>query len=666
MSSLRVAVDHAPEASPVEVRVLRVLGRGRAAEARLVVARLPNGETIQCVEKVFRPGWLTRTIYRTAFQAPFAYQTNRDAILACFYRRRVAAALVGANESRVRVAKPLYVRWDHTAAAWVLAAEWIDGCGPIPDPLETTAAKERRGDLPSLLSAMRSLESLFLESGLIGTGWQVCPPALVSTANLLWDGHQWVAIDLESGIPAVLVPRYLWRGIRSGSFPMFDDIDVDKLRNWLAHSNHRAQLRSISLDSLKRDVEQLIHHTERWKLSEPAVFRRQSRAGFGGRFREVCIERWHVANEIDDATEQELRAGRRRLTLLWLAGWTPSCIGRRWLGHSRFRQQFRRFFAERRFRRIVLNHNRWKRTAAWTKTGRIPADRRRPIATHFWLFWLHTCLSRMLPAKLHRWLSDRVVRRQSCERTLLLLTSGRYQTEFARHLASSTINDWRSSRRLSEEEAASLHRQLDGDEIREYLHGFGWHLGLKCLTPFILPMKVGGVVLWWETGDARFLLAWLLLPLLRTAVTLWRVFASRRRRVAFGEALIVGALPTVGSLAYPLQMYSTQPLLSRFLLRDAAARLARRLPVYGGKDSRVEFLAIRIADGVLRVVEILMKPLRWLRRLMPARRVAAASPESLPDLSTRWNQLVAKHVSVLKRHDENADDSSSATRRTAA
>ena len=70
------------EAAPERVRVIRELGQGRAATARLVDATFSDGTTLRCVEKVFRPGLLTKAIYRICFFAPFAYQFNEDAIRA--------------------------------------------------------------------------------------------------------------------------------------------------------------------------------------------------------------------------------------------------------------------------------------------------------------------------------------------------------------------------------------------------------------------------------------------------------------------------------------------------------------------------------------------------------------------------------------------------------
>ncbi len=246
---------------------------------------MPGGATVRCVEKVFAPGRLTRCIYRASFAAPFAYQSNRDAILACFYRRRVAAAIMAASNINVNVAYPSYVRFCDESKAWVLAAEWIDGRGVCPSQVDRTRIRSwfRRGKVSSkaaeidqLVGYMHQAESQLNESGLTGTGWQVAPRALVSTANLLRVDNRYTIIDLESGIPAVLVPKYILAGLRCGTAPPFDDLDPDRLRSWLQQNEKLLTFR-IGIkpaSELATDVERLIEHTARWKASELAPLRR--------------------------------------------------------------------------------------------------------------------------------------------------------------------------------------------------------------------------------------------------------------------------------------------------------------------------------------------------------------------------------------------------------
>ncbi|GIS59402.1 MAG: hypothetical protein CM1200mP2_16270 [Planctomycetaceae bacterium] len=108
---------------------------------------------------------------------------------------------------------------------------------------------------------MSRLETLFRESGLVGSGWQVSKAAVVATANLLRVDDGYVIVDLESGIPAMLVPYYLFAGLRIGSLPLFDDNDPQVLLRFL--ETHRGTLRQHLGDDgfqrLSNDAEKLIN-----------------------------------------------------------------------------------------------------------------------------------------------------------------------------------------------------------------------------------------------------------------------------------------------------------------------------------------------------------------------------------------------------------------------
>ncbi len=445
------------ENAPTDVHVVRELGKGRAATARLVDAAFRDGSTVRCVEKVFCPGRLTRAIYRIFFFAPFAYQFNRDAIMACFYRRRVAAEILQQAGVDVDVAAPLYVRFDAAAPGWVLAAEHVDGRGVRP-----TGLGEATGEIDQLVSVMHRAKDALVQAGLTGSGWQVDPRAMVSTANLLRRGQRYTIIDLESGIPAILVPKYWLLAAGQRTWPPFDDLDA-------------GQLRSSRLAG-QADVDALMDHTARWKTCEPAPLRLDT----------------------------------------------------------------------------------WRRLVARTRRH----------------------LSRTARATWH------------------LLTRRRYQTYVGLRYIRRSIRRWESEQRIGSDEASDLVGQVDANEVATYARGMALHLAIKACSPWVVPAKYGGVAAAVVTGNAWFLLPWLLLPLARAVVTLSNWLACGRS-VRHTEALLWGCLPTVGSLAFPVQIFVRRPALAHFLIRDFASRIGRRLPIYGGKDSRTEMMLIRWSDHIL-------------------------------------------------------------------
>jgi len=64
-------------------------------------------------------------------------------------------------------------------------------------------------------------------------------------------------------------------------------------------------------------------------------------------------------------------------------------------------------------------------------------------------------------------------------------------------------------------------------------------------------------------------------------------------------ALVVGALPTFGNAAYPLQLLAASTRrhgeAAPFLVHDIFSATGRRLPVWGGRDTLLEHRANAIA-----------------------------------------------------------------------
>ena len=651
--------------APDSVRVLRVLGHGRAAQARLVEATFAGGHRVTCVEKVFAPGRLTRLIYRLAFQSPFAYQSNRDAILACFYRRRVAACalkLAGLRSADpelgsldVDVAEPLYVRYDAEDDAWVLASQWIDGRGirpapanpdrvlrpvqrlfparkrcPVPFPAErpvgcfaekvpdTFSSTQEVAEIDELVAIMYRLEHVLNDCGLVGSGWQVAPRAMVSTANLLRTGDRYTIVDLESGIPAVLVPRYIIRSAALGMLPPFDDLDPAKLNRWFADHQRLAQfhLGPERAARLQQDISALVTHSQQWKESELALLRQPWRLLQVRRlaaYRAETFRRWAEVKSIDRRTADSLDQCPWLAAMLWWLGLMPSPLGRglqRAVTQPSVRADLWKWVRDPVFRRRRFEAYRARCVERWQRDGRLAEVAPTTSAA----VAMHRMLEGATPVHLHRWLTDRARRRTGYWQAVLLLLSRRYQSWSGQHRVKASIDKWRDAGRLSQQEAQRLSSELDGGQVRAYLRGFGMHVGLKLLAPVVIPAKIGGATAFLASGNPWFLLPMLATPLLRSMVTLANAWTTRQDRVPHTEALLVGFLPVVGSLAFPVQMFSRRPELSTFLIRDAAAKLARRVPVYGGADSRTEMAMIAMTDYLVAVMIVASRLLAVRRR----------------------------------------------------
>jgi len=657
---------------PVAITPLRVLGHGRAAEARLVRATDADGYEYLCVEKVFRPGWLTRTIYRTAFQSPFAYQDNADAIRASYYRRRVAAAIIRVFAPEARVAMPLYVRWDAQSQAMVLASEFIRGRGVTPAPVDSkmirrriagtyskTAVPQRTpAEIDQLVTLMTRLETLLVESGMTGSGWQVCKRAMVSTANLLRTDTGYVVVDLESGIPSVLVPSYIVAGFRQRSLPLFDDLNPAQLTTWI--DEHRGEFQAVlspaELCQLDNDVKRLIVHDENWKRAEMAILRRPLRLlsrDFRNRYKSRVLDSWSRRQVADATTIDAMRDGGRFFTgTIFLLGMIPGRVGRffqRYFANTQYRRDVTRWISDTQYRDQVLARYVSTKVDQWRNAERLASNGH--ISAKGGSFVLHWTLSKTTPALLHRWLTDPAYRQQRQTRMFLFCVSGRFQRELGRIYIRSRIRAWQQEQRLGEGEVQRLQAQLDHPSVDEYVRGFGMHVGLKLLMPFVMSLKVGGAAASVASGNPfYFLFMLMLVPMLRTAITLWRKVATARPMADYRDALLVGILPIVGSIAYPVQMHCKFPELSLFLLRDFASRLGRVIPIYGGKDSRTEMAAIGSINLIAEAIEVWSTATRSGAASAENTQMVNDTPASQPSIRLfgRWDKLVNEQLRLLE------------------
>lgn len=716
------------EAREVTIEPQRVLGHGRAAEATLVRLVRADGQVLDCVEKRFEPGFLTRFLYGLFFQSPFAYQASEDAILAALFRRQVALDLLRYFHGGAKlVSEAYYVRWDEASQSYVLGTEFIRGRGIIPQDVDPLFLRRflfnylvrpvawlfgQRWDkkpappeeIRELLTLMHQMEREFIRAGLVGTGWQVSRSALVSTANLLRTEEGYVAVDLESGMAALLVPYYFFAGLFKYGFPLFDDLDPTRLEAFLQEQEEglRETWGDEGFASFRDNVHRLIEHTQRWKGSEIALGRHHVRLLFDGnlraRIKAARITGWERLGLIDADYAAALRATPRFFTRwIFLAGVFPGRLGsflRKWSGNREFRDKVRRFRRDPDFRREVLAAYVARHVAQWRAAGRLPAERDFPGLT-FGFVW-HLLGSKITPRALHRFLADPAVRRDVWVKVALFLTSERFQTEFARFLIVHRFDEWTRAQRLRWEEREVLQRQLDLSSMQEYVRCFGFQAALKFLEPVTASIKLLGIawfgytltqhfpsldlqtIPWHDlsaemvgallTTCARNPLSLVLMvntSVWRTLITLWRMLSWKRRHISYRTALIVGLIPAFGTLAYPIQMYAGCRELSIFLMRHLLAKIGQNLPIYGGKDSRTEMWALKAVNLIVEPLEIgrwLLERLRFWRRTAPAAAVEAASANPGPPTGTekpaesgRLATLVEEKIRELWRDYEPVD-----------
>ena len=179
---------------------------------------------------------------------------------------------------------------------------------------------------------LREVADTFADAGL--SVWQVNPRNPHAHTNLIRtpEGDLKV-IDLESAVVTPMPAPGQWRAaLKSGNFPVFDDIDIPRLRRF-ADSNRETLLTTIGpemLVELEHTVERCDADIRLWKEAEPRIwgrlarrtyrlfdwsgsFRRMARALEGGdrladAFLSAGIERWEREGRVTLAEAAELRS----------------------------------------------------------------------------------------------------------------------------------------------------------------------------------------------------------------------------------------------------------------------------------------------------------------------------------------------------------------------
>ena len=246
--------------------------------------------------------------------------------------------------------------------------------------------------------------------------------------------------------------------------------------------------------------------------------------------------------------------------------------------------------------------------------GQITADRAEHYRRHPWSWYRYEagravrsglrCVRRGAAAVARRLTSGKLWR--FFPQLGRFLYSQRYREVLALRYVRTRVQAWRTRGQLSGTESSQLRGRLDGQQSNVYLTDFGVHVAMKPLVKateyWLAPalFAVGVIDAWtlalvMVTGGI----------IARTAYTSGRLVHSfLRGREKPWIALAVGALPVVGNFAFPVQILFSaterRDDLARFLIVDAATRVGRHVPIWGGADTRTEHFFNGSADRVTR------------------------------------------------------------------
>ena len=208
-------------------------------------------------------------------------------------------------------------------------------------------------------------------------------------------------------------------------------------------------------------------------------------------------------------------------------------------------------------------------------------------------------------SKLAKWFVN-INYRRLIHHSFKYITSARYRWGVARWYLQKDIKKWYARKSIDNDDRKYLLSELHKDEVSTYLTDFSVHLALKPLdmliTFFVIPLITATSTL--SVSDGVFL-AMAVGPVLRSTYTIWRFTHSvvRKRRHFPIIALLIGALPVVGNIAYPAELFfrgsKNRDQLAKFILYSFAAKIGAKIPVWGGKDSGTEHFFNRWSNKLL-------------------------------------------------------------------
>ena len=223
-----------------------------------------------------------------------------------------------------------------------------------------------------------------------------------------------------------------------------------------------------------------------------------------------------------------------------------------------------------------------------------------------------------VPGKVLHWINRMEFKRLG-RRAWNYTSSSRFRWGVARWFVARRIKSWTARGYLPTNDAFKLRKMLHQDDSSAYLTDFSVHIVIKPLADVI---AWGILPLMWMSGALPEVLLPVMIiligPLLRVSYTGTRILQELvRGQKPQWVALVVGALPVFGNLAYPTQLLyrsaENSGELARFIIYDICATIGRKIPIWGGSDTQTEHMFNRLSDAMIRRLNRMLEKKARLR-----------------------------------------------------
>lgn len=193
--------------------------------------------------------------------------------------------------------------------------------------------------------------------------------------------------------------------------------------------------------------------------------------------------------------------------------------------------------------------------------------------------------------------------RRMLVRGTVALFSHRARLALSHEWVRARAESWKKRQQLSEFQHGQLLASLTGRDESVFLADFGMHLATKPLVKVIEFAVLPGLVATGVMDGALAIVVGLMLgSVIRSLYTLARIVQC----LITGAprpwlALVVGTLPVVGNVAFPVELLyaGRRAEVALFLVYDTLAAFGRKLPIWGGPDTLTEHAFNRAATPFL-------------------------------------------------------------------
>ena len=391
-------------------------------------------------------------------------------------------------------------------------------------------------------------------------------------------------------------------GLKRGSLVQFDRGDVCELERFVAASAADFEGMGPMLDELKtsektyRDSLPDITHNHVRLLYDAELWRTMLAGAVTG---------WRVVNLVDDRGEEVLRRSRLKVLLFALLGLIPLLGGflRKVWGRAEWRRHYATMLRSFDYLKRAVKGRVAEKVISWHRAGRLSAGNAPLLAGRIGRFIVHCPLS-VLPASLHRFLTDRVFRREKLEYLFVRPVRLYFDADMRKQWLRDMVDEGRAKHMLSDEDADVILSRIEEPFIQKYLVSLVVHLMTLPVTQIVsVAIAVVYVAMHWGEPNAYaiglgIIAAFQVIPIspgsiCRGLYVVYMVVKDRDFK-NYNIAVFLGFFKYVGYLAFPVQMTYHYPVLARFMASRWATDAVHVVPVFGEQGALLEHWIFRL------------------------------------------------------------------------